>query len=47
LSIGIYKEVSFSSGGAARHETNQLPPSSVEVKNWNGAIDLRALPNMP
>jgi hypothetical protein len=47
MSVDIYKEVSFCSGGAARHETNQLPPSSVEVKNWNGAIGLPPLPNVP
>jgi len=29
------------------HETDQLPPSSVKVKNWNGAIGLPALPNVP
>jgi hypothetical protein len=46
LSVHTYKEVS-SSGEAARHETDQLPPSSVEVKNWNGAIGLPALPNVP
>jgi hypothetical protein len=47
LNIHIYKEVSFSSGEAARHETDQLPASSVEVKNWNGAIGLPPVPNVP
>jgi hypothetical protein len=47
VSIHIYKEVFFSSGEAARHETNQLPPSSVEVKNLNGTIGLPPVPNVP
>jgi len=38
---------SFSSCEAARHETDQLPPSGVEVKNSNGAIGLPPLPNVP
>jgi hypothetical protein len=45
--IYIHKDVSFSSGEAARHETDQLPPFIAEVKNWNGAIDLPTVPNMP
>jgi len=47
LSIQMYKEVSFSSGEAAKHETNQLSPSSVEVKNRNGTIGLPPVPNVP
>jgi hypothetical protein len=47
LSKHIYKEASFSSGEAARHETDKLPPFSVEVKNWNGAIGLPPLHNVP
>jgi len=47
MSKHIYKEVSFSSGEAGRHESDKLPPSSVEVKNWNGAIGLPPLRNVP
>jgi len=43
----MYKEVSFSSGEAEMHESNQLSPSSVEVKNWNGTIGLPPVPNVP
>jgi hypothetical protein len=43
--VHIYNVV-FSSVEGARHETDQLTASSVEVKNWNGAIGLPPLPNV-
>ena len=47
IAANFIQQMFTSSGEAARHETDKLPPSSVEVKNWNGAIGLPPLRNVP